>query len=114
MEEFEIPWKLIRMAKIIVMGSVIQMRVQSTLSEPLKVNNGLRQGDPLVCFSFNVALKKAAREANIQITGHVFNKSVQTLACADDVDIVTGSKAVLIQAFLALESAANRMGLSVN
>jgi hypothetical protein len=68
----------------------------------LKVNNGLRQGDPLACLSFNVTLEKAIREANIQITGHLFNKSVQILAYADGVDIVARSKVVLKQAFLAL------------
>jgi hypothetical protein len=59
-------------------------------------------------------LEKAICEANIQITGHLFNKSVQILAFADDVDMVARSKVALTQSFLALENAANEMGLRVN
>jgi hypothetical protein len=63
---------------------------------------------------FTVALEKTVREANIRITRHLFNKSVQTLVCADDVNIVTRSKAVLTQAYLALENAADKIGVRVN
>jgi sorting nexin-29 len=79
----------------------------------LKVNNGLRQGDPLACLLFDVALEKAVREANIQTMGQLFNKYIQILAYGDNVEIAR-SKADLTQTFLSLEIAANKMGLSVN
>jgi hypothetical protein len=37
-------------------------------------------------------MEKAVREADIQITGNLFHKSVRILACADDVDIVARCK----------------------
>jgi hypothetical protein len=68
-----------------------QLSIQLTLSEPLRVNNGLRQGDPLSCLLFNAALEKAVCES-IQLTGHILNKSVQVLAYADDTHIIARSK----------------------
>jgi hypothetical protein len=59
-------------------------------------------------------LEKAVHEANIQITGHLFNKSVQTLDYTDDIDIVARSKAALTQTFVAPENTTNKMGLRVN
>jgi hypothetical protein len=59
-------------------------------------------------------LEKAVREANIQITGHIFHKSAQILAYADDVDIVATTKAALLEAFSALEKLAKKMGLKIN
>jgi sorting nexin-29 len=114
MEDLGISQKLIKITKTTMMNSVTQIRIQSYISEPLKVNNGLRQGDPLACLLFNIALEKAVREANTQITGHIFHKSAQILAYADDVDIVARTKATLIEAFSALEKSSKKMGLKIN
>jgi hypothetical protein len=113
-EDLGIPQKLIKIMKITMKNSVTQICIQSSLSEPLKVKNGLRQGDPLACLLFNIVLKKAVRKANIQITGHIFHRSAQILAYADDVDIVARTEAALIEAFSALEKSAKKMGLKIN
>lgn len=54
------------------------------------------------------------RETEIQIGGTIFNKSVQVLAYADDVDIIGRSYRAMEEAFLALEHSARRIGLIVN
>jgi hypothetical protein len=59
-------------------------------------------------------LEKAVHEANIQITGHLFDKSVQTHDYTDNIDIVARSKVALTQAFVAPENTTNKMGLRVN
>jgi sorting nexin-29 len=114
MEDLGIPQKVIKITKTTMKYSVTQIRIQSSLSEPLKVNNELGQGDPLACLLFNIALERAVREANIQITGHTFHKSAQILAYADEVDIEARTKAALIEAFSALEKSAKKMGLKIN
>ena len=54
------------------------------------------------------------RDAGINTRGTIFNKSIQVLAYADDIDIISRSPAELIVAFDALEKAANKMKLKVN
>jgi hypothetical protein len=46
-----------------------QVQIQSTLSKPLEIHNGLRQGDALAGL-FNVALETAVR---IQTARHIFS-----------------------------------------
>lgn len=48
------------------------------------------------------------------INRHVFNKSAQIIAFADDVDIVARSKAASIEVFAALEKSAKKMGQKIN
>jgi hypothetical protein len=93
---------------------ISQVQIQSALSKPLEVYNGLRQGDAVAGLLFKIALEKAVCFSGIQTTSHVFNKSVQLLVYADDIDLIAMSEASLKQTFLQLESAARMMGLRIN
>jgi hypothetical protein len=59
-------------------------------------------------------LEKAIRDAGIQKTCTIFYKSVQLLAYVDDTDIIARTPMALKEAFLALESAARKIGLQIN
>jgi sorting nexin-29 len=67
---------------------VYQIIIQSTLSEPLPIRNGVHQGDALACLLFNIVLEKVIRDAKINTRSSIFYKSVQTFVYADDIDIV--------------------------
>jgi sorting nexin-29 len=54
------------------------------------------------------------REANINQCGNIFYKSVQILAYADDIDIISRSPKFLQEAATALDEAARMMGLEIN
>lgn len=68
----------------------------------------------MACLLFNIALEKVIKDAGINTRGTIFNKSVQILAYADDIDIISRSETDLRAAFLALEEAARKMKLRVN
>jgi sorting nexin-29 len=87
MEEMQVPKKLIHLVKAAMKDMKCQIRIQGALSEPLNIRKGIRQGDALACLLFNIALEKVIRDANINIRGNIFYKSVQILAYADDIDI---------------------------
>jgi sorting nexin-29 len=108
MAEMGIPLKLIRLVKATMTGTTSQIRVQATLSEPLQIHNGLRQGDALAFLLFNVALEKAIRDKGIQTDWHIFKKSVKLLAYADDIVLLGRKRGRLEEAFLDLERAAGR------
>ena len=114
MSEFNIPNKLIRLIRITMGNTQSQIRIQSHLSDPTTTKKGLRQGDSLACLLFNLALEMAVRDAGIQTNGTIFYKSVQLLAYADGIDIMTRPKTALKEAFLSLETAAGLMGLNIN
>ena len=111
--EFGIPPKLIRLVKTTMANVQCSVRVQSHLSEPISTTCGVRQGDALACLLFNIALEKVIRDSGIQTRGTIFFKTVQILACADDIDLMACTIPGL-EAFLKLEKSARNMGLVMN
>jgi sorting nexin-29 len=91
-------------------STTAKVKVQNELSESFRIQNGLRQRDALACIIFNIAPEKIICDANINI----FYKSVQILAYADDIDIISRSLKSLQEATIALDRAARRMGLEIN
>lgn len=64
---------------------------------------------------FNTALENVIRGPRINITGTIFNNSVQILAYADYIDIFARSKETLTDAFiLSMKKAAYEIGLKIN
>jgi hypothetical protein len=74
----------------------------------------LRQGDALACILFNLALEKIICEANINQHGNIFYISVQILAYADNIDIISRSPKSLQEATTGLDEAARMVGLEIN
>ena len=112
--EFNIPTKLIKLVKLTLTETISMVRVQGETSAPFEIYNGVRQGDALACLLFNLALEKVVRDSGINTRGTIFNRSVQILAYADDIDILSRSAKELKVAFLALEKAAGKMNLKIN
>ncbi|GFY24029.1 putative endonuclease-reverse transcriptase [Trichonephila clavipes] len=81
----------------------IVIKERNDLSDPLEIKNDVRHGDALTCLLFNLALKKVVRDSNINTRGNIFNKSIQLLIFADDIDIIARTPTALRQTFLSLE-----------
>ena len=79
---------------------------------PVSITCGVRQCDALACLLF--ALEKVIRDSHIQTRGNIFFKTVQILACADDIDLMARTTLGLNKAFLNLEKSARNMGLVIN
>lgn len=114
MEYFRFPKHLIEITKATIKVVGCRVRVERDLSESFTSQRGLRQGDALSCLLFNIVLEKVVRDAGVETTGSIFNKSTQTMAYADDVALIGRSFISVKEAFIALESAAKRMGLLIN
>jgi hypothetical protein len=61
-----------------------------------------------------LCLEKVIRNIDINPGGSVYNRTLQVLAYADDVDLVARNTARLAEGFVELEVAACRTGLIVN
>ncbi|GFU41117.1 putative endonuclease-reverse transcriptase [Trichonephila clavipes] len=92
MKEFQFPDKLLRLISLTFSETKIVVKMQNDLSDPLKIKNGVRQGDVLL---FSIALEKVVTFSNINARGNIFNKSIQFLAFADDIDIITRTPTAL-------------------
>jgi hypothetical protein len=53
------------------------------------INRGLRQGDALSTQLFNLILENAIRNNEINQGGSIYNTTLQYLAYADDVNLVS-------------------------
>jgi sorting nexin-29 len=109
MPELGIPLKLVRLTQATMKVTTAKVKIQNELSESFHIRNGLRQGDALACILFNTALQKIINQR-----GNIFYKSVQVLAYADDIDIISRSPKSLQEATTALDKAATMMGLEIN
>jgi sorting nexin-29 len=87
--ELGIPPKLVRLTQAMMEGTTCKVKIQNEISESFHIQNGLRQGDALACILFNIALEKIIHEANTNQHGNIIYKSVQILAYADDIDIIS-------------------------
>jgi sorting nexin-29 len=113
-EEVQVPKKHIHLVKATMKDMKCQIRIKGALSEPLNIRNGIRQGDALACLLFNISLEKVIRDADINIRGNIFYKSIQILAYADDIDFTGRSQAAMKEAFTSLEKAGREMHLDIN
>ncbi|GFV67993.1 reverse transcriptase domain-containing protein [Trichonephila clavipes] len=75
---------------------------------------GLRQGDSLACLLLNLVLEKCIRDSGLDRSGTLWNRSLQLLAYADDIDIIGRSEKAVKEAFQAFEISATNMGLTIN
>ena len=74
------------------------------LSEPFDTVRGFREGDPLSCDLFNFVMKSVyQRREFINGNGTVFQKCVQLLEYADDINIIVHTKRYVTAAFSAIE-----------
>lgn len=103
--ELGIPRKLVRLVRMTMNETQCSIRIGGMMSDTLSIKNRVRQGDALACLLFNAALENS---------GTIFYKSVQILAYADDIDIVTRTQKAMENTITALEQASRNMRLMIN
>ena len=114
MAEFGIPPKLIQLCRLTLENARCNVQFGNSSSELFQTCTGFRQGDALSCDFFNLVLEQIVRRAGVNTEGTIFNKSVQLLGYADDIDIIGRSQRAIIEAFTVIEEQAKRVGLEVN
>jgi hypothetical protein len=114
MSEPNFPTKLIRLTKVTLTIVTCCIKIHNDCSKSFQTRQGLRQGDVLSTLLLNVVLEVIVRRANLQTTGTIYNKEIQLLAYADDIDIVGRSQSAVRNAYLALEGETAKVGLKIN
>ena len=88
MAEFGIPRKLIQLCRLTLENTRCNVQFGNSSSELFQTCTGFRQGDALSCDFFNLVLEQIVRRAGVNTEGTIFNKSVQLLGYADNIDII--------------------------
>lgn len=114
MTELGIPKRLILLSQMTLAETKSAVRIAKKASEPFTTTKGFRQGDALSCDLFNLCLEIIVRKAKIHSLGNITGNSVQLLAYADDIDIVSRNRQNLEDSYLRIVNAAEPMGLKVN
>ena len=84
------------------------------ISDVFVTKRGVKQGDGLSCDLFNLCLEYVIRRAEIETTGTIFNKTLQPLGYADDIDLVSRNLPDLVVALQRLVTSAEGVGLFLN
>ena len=90
------------------------VKVDGGKSEHFIRTKVFRQGDGLLCDLFNICLEMIIHAANIDTTDMIYNKALQILGYADDLDIITKEIRSLDTAVDNIVGAADDMGLQIN
>jgi hypothetical protein len=90
------------------------VKIQSDTSSEFTIDRGLRQGDVLSTQLFNITLEKIMRSIEISRGGMIFNRSLQYLAYADDVNLLSWNTRELSKVFTAMVAESKKAGLISN
>ena len=90
LRHFNLPQKLIRLIKECYVSSRGRVKVGGELTDPFDVESGLRQGCPLSCMLFNIALEWVMRRTPQSHDALALTNGLELdrLAYADDADLV--------------------------
>lgn len=114
MNRFGIPSKLVKLSRMTLEKTWSCVRAAGITSEKFRTIRGFRQGDALSCSFFNILLEMIMVSARINTNNIIYIKSSQILAYADDIDVIGLTSSSVTENFLAIEKAANSVGLMVN
>ena len=95
--------------------SQTQIAVNRRVSSPINVNRGVKQGDPLSCFLFNLVVDRCLRKLDpllgIELSSDV---RVRHLAFADDIVLLSEKPALLQRLVDQFTTEASSVGLEAN
>ena len=116
LQHFQVPMKLIRLIKACYTNSRGRVKVGGELTEAFGVESGLRQGCPLSCMLFNVALEWVVQQTPPSPDAITFTNGLQLdrLAYADDADLVGESFVGRDDQLENFNGAGTMIGLQVN
>jgi hypothetical protein len=111
----EIPGKLVALCRMSIQNSQCGVGVENEISKIFKVDSGVRQGDAISPMLFYLALEYVFRQKKLSINNNILStNSVQMIAYADDVVIISRAESGLNETLMLLEGGARQIGLEIN
>ena len=116
MRRLQVPEHFIDLCQEIYTGSTQRVRCKEGYTDDIPVSVGIKQGCPLSPLLFNLALEALLPALNARSTGYTLENgsTVKQLVFADDISLVTPSKAELEGMLLIVHQFCEWSGLSLN
>jgi hypothetical protein len=106
--------KLIRLVTATMRNSEAQVKTQAQLAEPLKIRQGLKQGNGLASSLFNLALEYAIKKLTVSVKGTLEFQATLVVGYADDICLLSRNIRTIKEAYQELKEAAMETGLKIN
>jgi hypothetical protein len=114
MYEFGLPPKLVRLVRVTMTGTEVQVKVQTELTDTFKIRQGLKQGDGLAPVLFNLALQYVIRKLPADTNGTLEYKMNQMVGYADDICLLGRSARSVNEVCEEQKVTAEKIGLNIN
>ena len=112
LEDYNVPGKLIKLIMLTLTNTVAKIKIGNSYTEFIKVNSGVRQGDPISATLFSIIIDSVIKK--LEIRGNISVKSKQLCAYADDVLVVARTHHAMVETFNKLKKEAEEVGLIIN
>jgi hypothetical protein len=113
MHDAGLPVKLMRLVRVTLKHAEVQVNVHTQLTEPLKIRQGLKQGDGLAPALFNLALEFIIRKLSVNAKGTA-EYTAQVIGYADYVCLVSRNVRTIKYVYHGFTEAAVGFGLNRN
>jgi len=114
LKEFRFPSKIVNLIGAPISQTDIKVKIANTISKPVGVTTGLRQGDALSPVMFNLVLEKIVREMNISEGIELGQVKIGLIAYADDIALLGENIEVIKSLGKKLIKTAEKVGLTIN
>jgi hypothetical protein len=101
LKQYEVPSKLIKLISLTLENTKAEVKINDDLSGEIKIETGVKQGDPLSATVFSVVIGSIMNLLDVR--GNISTRLKQSIAYADDILITARTKQAAIDTFQKLK-----------
>lgn len=114
LQKRQVPYKLIRLIENIYTLNTVQAKVKNQLTEPIAVEQGIRQGDSLSPALFNIVIDEVINKVTSKRGYRMGQKQISIVCYADDAMIAANSEDELQILLHTFNQAAKQYNMSIS
>jgi hypothetical protein len=112
LKQYEVPSKLIKLIALMLENTKAKVKVNNDLSGEIKIETGVKQGDPLSATVFSIIIDSIMNQLDVR--GNISIRLKQSIAYADNILITARTTQAAIDTFQKLKEQSYKYGLVIN
>ena len=114
LREREVPEQIVRIIQELNTDTTARIRLNDRISKPIKLQNGVRQGDSLSPMLFNLIMDKIIANLPEELGYRMGNAPIHIICYADDAVLIADSEENLQTLLLRFDQTAERINLEIS